>query len=33
MVVGLSAELGETEALDAMLLEMLNIERRTRRTG
>ena len=28
MVVGLSAELGETEALDAMLLEMLNIEKR-----
>ena len=34
MVVGLSAELGETEALDAMLLEMMNIEKRkpTRQT-
>ena len=34
MVVGLSAELGRTEALDAMLLEMLNIEKRepTRQT-
>ena len=28
MVVGLSAELGKTEALDAMLLEMMNIEKR-----
>ena len=28
MVVGLSTELGKTEALDAMLLEMMNIEKR-----
>ena len=28
MVVGLSAELGRSEALDAMLLEMMNIEKR-----
>ena len=34
MVVGLSAELGRSEALDAMLLEMMNIEKRepTRQT-